>query len=143
MNKRGSIPLFVAGTLPIAIVAGVFAIDAGRVWLAQARLQTALDAAALTAARDINSPNAKANAEAVLAANFNGGAPGQNDSGWGNVSVKPSADGNSVEVSASVSVDPLLNRIVGIAGGSLGFGRTMDANSPTLKPRVMYTFRPP
>lgn len=69
----------------------------------------------------------------MLAANFNGGAPGKGDSAWDNVSVVPSADGNSVEVKASVSVDPLLNRIVGIGNGVLG----VKINKPVLDPRVI------
>lgn len=129
MNKRGSIPLFVAATMPIALVAGVFAIDAGRYWLAQARLQTALDAAALVAARDLGSANMEANAKAVLAANFNGGSPGKNDTAWNDISVV--ATGDSVSVNASVTVDPLMNRIVGIGGGTLG----VRVGKPLLDPR--------
>ena len=85
MNKRGSVSLLVGATIPIALVAGVFAIDAARVWVAKARLQTALDAAALTAARDMDSPDRDKNTRAVLAASYNGGAPlapGQSTNGW-------------------------------------------------------------
>lgn len=107
MNKRGTVSILFAASVPMALVAGVFAIDAVRIWLEQARLQTALDAAALTAARDMDSPDMHKNTRAVLAAN-NVNAK--------NITVTPSADRNKVTVSASVGVVPTVARIAGLAG---------------------------
>jgi Flp pilus assembly protein TadG len=106
-------------------------IDAARVWIGEARLQAALDAAALTAARDINSPNRDANTRAVLAANFNGGAPDGGytatgapapaDTAWQNVTVTQVND-NQVKVEASVTVNSvtanLVRSLYGLVGGT-------------------------
>jgi Putative Flp pilus-assembly TadE/G-like len=124
MNKRGSIPLIVAGMLPVALVAGSFAINAVNTWVKQARFQTALDAAALAAARDFNSPNRDANTRAMLAANM-GGTTVEN------VSIVPSADGNSVEVKASITVNPLVNTIISPITPTHTFGPKQILRSAT------------
>jgi Flp pilus assembly protein TadG len=118
MNKRGSVPLLVAlGAVPVTFVMGIFAIDATRFWIAQARLQSALDAAALTAARDINSANRDKNVRAVLAANYNGGAPNHPDmvdpGAFDNVAINPIGT-DQVAVEASVDVKPLMSNLSGL-----------------------------
>lgn len=115
MNKRGSVSVLVTLAIPVAFIGTVVAIDLGRVFLAQSRLQAAVDAAALTAARDINSPNRDANTRAVLTGNYNGGAPphsGQTSNNWTNVDIKPSGD--QVKVEAQVEVKSLLGQLTGL-----------------------------
>jgi Flp pilus assembly protein TadG len=130
-NRRGSVTLLVAASLPPLLLAGIFAIDEARIRVAEARLQSAADAAALTAARDINRLNssdanekkaAQDNIDAVLAANYNGGAPSSPSGGakpktWQDVRVTQPNPGQ-VRVQASVTVTPLLSGL-GISGTSV------------------------
>ncbi len=117
MNKRGSVSMLIAvGAVPTMLLAGVFAIDTTRVWIAEARLQSALDAAALIVARSKDPSTRDRILKAVLSANHNGGAPSQAGDGpsdWQGVSVTEPAPGQ-VQVQASVEVKPLLNTITGI-----------------------------
>lgn len=101
MNKRGSVTILIGSTMPVILVAGVFAVDAARVWLAKSRLQTALDAAALSAARDMNDGNTSqmiANAQAIA-----GNLAGQT----GTIQIEQTG-ANSVKVTGSVSVPPIM-----------------------------------
>lgn len=109
MNKRGSVTILVGWTMPVILVAGVFAVDAARVWLAKARLQTALDAAALSAARDMNDGNASqrdANARAIA---------GEQAGQTGAIQIEQTGS-NSVKVTGSVTVKPIMSGLKTIFG---------------------------
>lgn len=76
MKRRGSVPLLV-GTLTATLVAGVgVTIDVGRAWLVEARIQSAIDAASLAAARRMSEPNVQTSAQRIFWANLTqGGRP--------------------------------------------------------------------
>ena len=70
MNRRGSVPLLVAG-LAVGMIGAVgVAVDTTRAWLVEVRLKSAIDAAGLAAARRINEPTRDAEATAVFWANL-------------------------------------------------------------------------
>src|SRR3712207_9382948 len=70
MNKRGSILGYTAVFMAALVGIAGFAVDLQRLWLVQTRMKTALDAAALIAAREYDSANRDANARAVIRANL-------------------------------------------------------------------------
>lgn len=76
MKRRGSVPLLV-GTLAATLVAGVgVTIDLGRAWLVEARIQSAIDAAGLAAARRMSESNVQTSAKQIFWANLTqGGRP--------------------------------------------------------------------
>jgi Flp pilus assembly protein TadG len=128
MNKRGSITIFMGATIPIALVAGLYAVNFARIWVAQARLQSAVDAAALTGARNMGNTAAEiaqrdANVRAVLNANWNDGAPpppGQTSDQWKDVTIT-TINGNQLEVGAATDVKAVT---VSIGGVTIGGGTT-------------------
>lgn len=128
MNKRGSVSMLVGWTMPVVVVAGVFAVDAARIWLAKARLQSALDAAALSAARDMNDGNASqmiANARAVA---------GQMAGQTGTINVEQTG-ANTIKVTGSVSVSPILG---GLAPVIEAFRPVVgDKLNDAVRPRVI------
>lgn len=71
LNRRGAIAAVTAVVMiPVVGFAGL-AIDLTRIWMVNARLKTAVDAASLIAARTITSPNRDADTRALFWANFN------------------------------------------------------------------------
>lgn len=134
MNKRGSLSLFVAYTLPAVLLAGVFAVDAARIWLVKARLQAAVDAAVLAAARDMSGAKRDANGKAVMAASNVGGLPpvaGQGST-WVNPTIEAVAGNpNQIKGSAEARMTSLLGGLGGLSIGGLNVA--MPSLQVTLK----------
>ena len=119
MNRRGSASLLVAvGVVPVLLTAGIWAIDSTRDGIAQARLQQAIDAAAIAVARDPDKANRDKTAKAILEGYYYGGG------GHGTLIIpeKPTSEPipGQVQVQASVQVKSLLSGIAisGFIGGS-------------------------
>lgn len=70
MDKRGTTSLATAALLVPLIGGAGLAVDTARVALLEARMRTAVDAAALVAARRLNEPTRDAEARAVFAGHF-------------------------------------------------------------------------
>jgi Flp pilus assembly protein TadG len=70
MNKRGTTAAATAIMMATTIGAAGMAVDTSRVWLVETRLKTAVDAAALTAARRMDEPNRNAEASSVFWSHF-------------------------------------------------------------------------
>ena len=69
-SRRGSVAVMTAMmALPLIGLSGI-AVDAGRMWLVQSRLQAAVDAGVLAAARQMGSPAAQQDGIALFWANF-------------------------------------------------------------------------
>lgn len=111
MNKRGSLPALVGVAMPMVLVLGTFAVDATRFWLHQARLQTALDAGALIAARNIDDPDRDAKVKAVVVGNYNENARSGTQLTAADVQVTQVGT-DKVQVTASMGVTPLLGTAV-------------------------------
>ena len=76
MDKRGSVSIMIAaGALPAMFLTGVYALNATRHWVVEARLQSAVDAAVIAVGR--SSAQGEAAKEKIatdmVIANFNGG----------------------------------------------------------------------
>lgn len=71
LGRRGSITGYAAIMLIVLVGFAGFAIDLQRAWLVHTRLKTAVDAAALAAARDFDNVNRDANARLAFTANIN------------------------------------------------------------------------
>ena len=69
-SEKGVALLFIAVALMMILLAAGLCIDAGRAYLVKAQLSKAVDAAALGAAKVLNSGNPRAEAVAVFRANF-------------------------------------------------------------------------
>jgi Flp pilus assembly protein TadG len=127
-DRRGNIAIMTALLgIPLFGIVGL-ATDGARAWLLQSRLHTALDAAALAGARNINLPPAQRDAEvaAMFWTNFRppalpaipGGAPtGRAEQGYMAASTTLSApravDGNTMEVAAVAVMDTVFARVLG------------------------------
>ncbi len=76
-NRRGSVAAMTAVVMIGVVAVAGLAIDLTRVWMVSARLKTSVDAAALVAARQIDSPTRDADARALFMANYtqNGAYP--------------------------------------------------------------------
>ena len=73
MDRRGTIAIITAlGVVALIGFAGL-AVDTARAWIVEDRLKTAMDAAALVAARRMSDPNRNAEATAVFWAQFSQG----------------------------------------------------------------------
>ncbi len=75
-DRRGAVAISFALTLVMMMAALLFAIDMGRVHVAAARLQTALDAAALAGTRDLRAATFETDVRQVFDANFADGNVG-------------------------------------------------------------------
>ncbi|GAA0597783.1 hypothetical protein GCM10009416_40050 [Craurococcus roseus] len=109
MDKRGSVPMFVCALIPAIAFMGAFTVRAANNWVVQARLQSALDAGALAAARDINRLQHGTAAEkqaaldrikALVAGIYNDSSGNSTTLSASNVSV--SVNGDKVNLSGSV-----------------------------------------
>ena len=114
--RRGSVAVMAAVlAVPLIAFAG-FAIDAARMWLVQSRLQSALDAATLAAARQMTAPDGTANAIALFWADF-GRTSDSLDTGYmGAVATTPvttQLDQNTIQMTSTASVATPLIGIVG------------------------------
>jgi Flp pilus assembly protein TadG len=70
-DRRGAVAVMIAVVaIPLIIISGM-AVDGSRMWLVRARLQAAVDAAALVAAKEIDIPTRNADAVGLFWANFN------------------------------------------------------------------------
>lgn len=71
-DRRGSIAVTMALSLTVVIAVIGLGVDLGRIWLVQTRLQSAVDAGVLVAAKEMGSASAKdnANAKALFWADF-------------------------------------------------------------------------
>ncbi|PWS38194.1 hypothetical protein DFH01_02530 [Falsiroseomonas bella] len=70
MDKRGTTAALTAMMMASMIGAAGLAVDSTRIWLVETRLRTAVDAAALAAARRLTDPNRDSEAAAVFWAHF-------------------------------------------------------------------------
>jgi Flp pilus assembly protein TadG len=70
MNRRGTTAVATAIMMATTIGAAGLAVDTTRVWLVETRLKTAVDAAALAAARRLDEPNRDTEASAVFWSHF-------------------------------------------------------------------------
>lgn len=114
IGRRGSVPMFVCALVPAIVFMGVVTVRAANSWVVQARLQSALDAGALAAARDINRLQNGTAAEkqaaldrikALVAGIYNDSAGNSTPLSASNVAV--TLDGDKVNLSGSVSAtDP-------------------------------------
>jgi Flp pilus assembly protein TadG len=128
-DRRGNIAILTA-FLAIPLIGAVgIATDSARVWLLQSRLHTALDAAALAGARNINLPAAQRDAEVVAMfwTNFRPASlpviapspgPGMVAEGFLGASTQldmPAVvDGQTMAVSATSTLDTTFARILGV-----------------------------
>lgn len=112
MNRRGSIVAYTAVALTALVGFAGFAVDLQRTWLIQTRLKTALDAAALTAAREFDSANRDANARAAFTANLN--PLGGSNSAFGALVTNPviqQVGDSQIRVTATATVENTLFRV--------------------------------
>lgn len=113
-GRRGVIVAYTA--VAMAVMVGVigFAVDLQRLWLAQARLKTALDAAALVAVRHFDASDRDTIATAAFYANFDPVA-GTRSSLGASVSAPSFAveNTNNIRVTASLTVPQTLFRSIG------------------------------
>lgn len=116
MNRRGTVPLLV-GILMVAMIGGVgVAVDSSRAWVVESRLQSAVDAAALAAARRIGEPTRDAEAAQVFLANLTQGGRPANYLGAsisGPVVQTDPNNANRVRVSATAVVETTLFSVFG------------------------------
>ena len=122
-DNRGAINAFVAAALvPMLVAAGV-GIDAGRAYLVRARLSQALDAAALAGGKAIYSQTRDADIRKYFTVNFPDGYMGSTVSGP-NISI--GANGSTVTVTASATIDTLLLKIVGQDSVTVGASSVVE-----------------
>jgi hypothetical protein len=103
-----------------------FAIDLQRAWLVHTRLKTAVDAAALAAARDYDAANRDSNARAAFTANINPG--GTTNVAFGSTVSTPSIQQegtNAIRITATATVPKTLFRV--ISGSALTLTETSVA----------------
>src|ERR1700693_2643529 len=78
MNRRGATAAITALAMVALIGCAGLAVDTARTWLVEGRLKTAMDAAALVAARQLSDPNRDAEVKAVFWAQFSQGGGSHN-----------------------------------------------------------------
>ena len=128
IGKRGSVPLLVCGVAPAILLTGMFVAEATNAWLARSRLQAALDAGALIAARDINSANRDKNVRAVVAANYNANLPPGAPQLDPNSVTITSIGTNQVQVGAGATVNTVMRALGGSNWTNKTIARTATAN---------------
>jgi len=126
LDRRGGIAILAALTLVPLIGFTGLAIDGARAWLVSSRLNTALDAAALAGARNINLPPAQRDAEiaGMFWANFSTGTTARPD---------PEAPGNRLGL-LGASAPASLTRIERLDANTIRIATT--AKLPTTFMRV-------
>lgn len=98
-DRRGSIAVTMALSLTVLIGIIGLGVDLARLWLVQTRLQAAVDAGALVAAREIGTATANANATALFWADF------------GRVSKEATAEGYEGYLGAKVGTAPEITKV--------------------------------
>ena len=115
MNRRGSVPLMVA-VLIVTLAGGAgVVIDGARAWVVEARLQSAVDAASLVAARRIEEPTRDVEATRAFWASL--GQAGRPTDYLGATISAPVVrtdpdDRNQVRVSATATLETTLFSII-------------------------------
>lgn len=136
--RRGSVALVAAAVATIAIGFAGLAVDSTRIWLVRARLKTALDAAALTAARQFNEPTRDAEARAAFWANYNQHATREH---WlGGTATQPviAQEGqNMIRVTASASVPTTLFNIISPSVTSFSDSSTAERTGTGLEVAIV------
>lgn len=140
MNRRGSVPLLV-GTLMISLVGGVgITLDAGRAWLVEARLQSAVDAAGLAAARRMSEPTRDTEAAQVFWANLTQGGRPANFLGAtvsSPVVIPDPTRPDRVRVQASATVPLTLGAIFGSTTVSVSHSATARRSATGLEMAIV------
>lgn len=111
LDRRGSVMPLVALSCTVLIGSAGLAVDGARLMLMHARLQTAIDAAGLSAVARLNSNDLNAQVDKFTRANFLDGYVGAQI-----VALTPSmsADEETLTVTARASADTTFMRILGI-----------------------------
>jgi Flp pilus assembly protein TadG len=125
--RRGNVSILAAALIVPMVGAAGIAIDATRLWMVQSRLQAALDAAVLVAAREGSAATADSDALAMFWTNF-GRTSALTETGYlGAVATVPaisSPDSTSVQMTATATLStPIL--------GVLGFTQSVVRASAT------------
>ncbi len=109
-NTRGSVALMSAATMALMVGISGLAVDTSRNYLVRTRLKSALDAAALVAARQIDQPTREADARAMFWSHF---PSGRGHFGATITGPQIAWIGNSqVQVSATASLDTTLFSVI-------------------------------
>ena len=116
-SEEGAIAIIFALSISVLVMMAGLAIDVGRVMHASAKMTTALDAAALSAAKSmreggLSDDDIKKIAERYFQLNFAGS--GVNYTVTGDLGVAINRDANSIELNISGQVPTLFARIAGI-----------------------------
>ena len=116
-SEEGAIAIIFALSISVLVMMAGLAIDVGRVMHASAKMTTALDAAALSAAKSmreggLSDDDIKQIAERYFQLNFAGS--GVNYTVTGDLGVAINRDANSIELNISGQVPTLFARIAGI-----------------------------
>ncbi|WP_137179592.1 pilus assembly protein TadG-related protein [Roseomonas sp. AR75] len=109
MDKRGTTAALTAMMMATLIGAAGLAVDSTRIWLVETRLRTAVDAAALTAARRMTDPSRDAQATSVFWSHFTqlDGSRGYLGATISEPTITP-GDAASLSVSASATIGTTL-----------------------------------
>ena len=111
-DRRASVTVIMAVTMPMLVLFVGLAIDATRLWLVYAKLQEAVDAAALLAAMEMNASSQTADAQKLFWVNFSqnsySAAAGANNVGFlgatSSGATVTTVDSTHVQVSAQASL---------------------------------------
>jgi Mg-chelatase subunit ChlD len=119
-SDDGSVLLLVAVSLAGILVFAGLCLDTGRAYLVKAQLSKAVDAAALGAARSLNSGTPSADAAAIFKANFKSGFVGTGATdpttalNFYNLATDAGNGINTITVTATVTMQTTLMRLVNI-----------------------------
>lgn len=113
-DRRGAITAVVAVVGIVLIGFAGFALDLTRAWMVSARLKTAVDAAALLAAREIDQTNRDTEATALFWVNYRRNQPASS-SYLGSTASNPTItqlDANRIQVSGTATVSTTLFSVI-------------------------------
>ena len=117
-DRRGAVTIIVAGAM-VALTAFIgFGIDLARMWLVQSRLQTALDACALVAAREIDVASRNTDTAALFWSNYALNRAAQGTGYFGAVASAltiTAVDQNTVTVTANATVSMVFGAVLGMS----------------------------
>ena len=116
-GRRGTVSILVGAAMMSMVIISGLAVDLGRLYLVQNRLQTALDSAVLVAGREIALPNRDADTTAMFWANFAVGHLAGGASFFGGAATTPTItriSDTTVSISATATVPLVLGRLVGL-----------------------------
>ena len=115
-DRRGAAVVVIAGAMSAMVAFAGFGVDLARVWIVQSRLQTALDASALIAAREIGVASQSADTAAMFWSNFALTRQAQGTSYFGAIASNPvitTTDANTVTVTAHATVPTVFVAMLG------------------------------